>query len=137
VCPVCGGKFKVIGSRKRMLIDGSGAVITLIIRRLRCKKCRGIHHELPDIIVPYKRHCAGTIEKIIAGDTADVNCETSTMRRLRAWWESCRLYFESILASLRAKYGALFSGWPSPKQIVRAVANANLWVHTRPAFLSG
>ena len=40
--------------------DGSTA--TLIIRRLRCRKCGRIHHELPDSIVPYKRYDADAIE---------------------------------------------------------------------------
>jgi len=41
------------------------------------------------------------------------------------------------MASLREKYGEMFSRNPAPKEIIRAVANANLWVHTRSAFLSG
>ena len=127
----------VIGIRKREIINTSGKKETLVIRRLRCKGCRTIHHELPDIVIPYKRHCAETVERIIAGDSGGVCCEDSTLRRIRAWWAACRLYFESVLASLREKYEVVFSEKGAPKEIVRAVANSNLWVHTRSAFLSG
>lgn len=137
-CPICGGSLEVIGSRKRKPIAGGGKVITLIIRRLRCKTCRKIHHELPDIVMPYKRHCTKTIEKIIASEaTEEVICEESTIRRIKAWWAAYRQYFESILTSLGEKYGVIFAANPKPREVVRAVANANLWIHTRSAFLSG
>ena len=63
-CPICVGILKVIGSRGRGQNDSAGNKITLIIRRLRCQSCRKIHHELPDRVIPYKRHCAETVEKI-------------------------------------------------------------------------
>jgi len=127
----------VIGTRKRVIINSDGEKQPLIIRRLRCKECLVIHHELPDIIVPYKRHCSETVEKIVTDNTGGINCEDSTIRRIKAWWTACLLYFKSVLASLREKYGTKFSSDPAPKEIVRAVANANLWVHTRSAFWSG
>jgi len=136
VCPVCGDILIVIGTRERRYIKDDGIKEILIIRRLRCKGCRVIHHELPDILIPYKRHCANTIDSIIVGTPVDVCCEECTITRVKAWWESCRLYFESVMASLRRKYGAVFSENPAPREIVRAVANANLWIHTRSAFLS-
>ena len=109
----------------------------LVIRRLRCRACGIIHHELPSIIMPYKRRSAETYEKVIAGDTAEVYCEISTIRRIRNWWAACQLYFKSIIASLKEKYGAILTEHPAPKEIVRAVVNAHLWVHTRSAFLTG
>ena len=137
MCPVCSEALEVIGSRKRKVIDSDGEKRTLFIRRLRCKACGRMHHELPDIVVPYKRHCTQTIEKIIAGQTGEVYCEEGTIRKIKLWWASCRLYFESVMASLREKYGMEFPERPAPREIVRAVANAHLWVHTRSAFLSG
>jgi len=136
-CPVCGHTVIVIGIRKRKYINDAGDKQTLIIRRLRCKDCLVIHHELPDILIPYKRHCADTIENVISGETDDVYCERHTMQRIMMWWATCKLYFESVLTSLREKYGVVFSSKPAPREIVRAVVNANLWVHTRSACLSG
>ena len=137
MCPVCSGTLKVIGVRKRGVIESGGTKIKIVIRRFRCRECERIHHELPDRVIPYKRHGADTVEKIIAGKTEEVYCEENTVRKIKAWWAACHLYFESVLASLREKYGMVFSERPAPREIVRAVVNANLWVHTRSAFLSG
>jgi len=133
-CPICGEILFVIGTRKRRVKDITGVMLTLIIRRLRCKgECKAIHHELPDMIVPYKRHCVETLEKIVGGEA--VYCEVNTIRRISAWWATCLLYFKSVLASLREKYGTAFSSKPTPREIVRALVNAHLWVHTRSVSL--
>ena len=137
VCSVCSQDLEVIGSRGRKIKDRRGKARELIIRRLRCKSCRIIHHELPDVIIPYKRHCAQTIEKIIGGTVEEVCCEESTIHRIKEWWAKCRVYFASVIMSLKEKYGRVFSERPTPKEIVRAVANAHMWEHTRTAFLSG
>ena len=135
VCPICSGILNVIGTRNRMVIDSGGTPVTVTIRRLRCRgSCGRIHHELPDIMIPYKRHCADTIEKIITGSEDGVDCDGSTIIRIRAWWAAWMLYFKSILASLRIKHGVAVSV-SAPKEIVRAVVNAHLWPHTRSAFL--
>ena len=67
------GELKVIGSRKRKMIDTGGETVRLVVRRLRCvnENCRRIHHELPDVVIPYKMHTAATFEKIIANDFQD------------------------------------------------------------------
>ena len=134
---MCSGLLRAIGSRHRKVINTAGDNETLIIRRLRCKDCQVIHHELPDMVIPYKRHCAETVENIVTGNTNDVCCDDNTIRRIRTWWVACRLYFESVIESLREKYGVVFSASPAPREIVRAVVNAHLWDHTRSAFLSG
>lgn len=134
---MCGGKLNVVGSRKRKVIGSGGEIQTLVIRRLRCRSCECLHHELPDMVIPYKRHCAETVEKIIVGDAGDVCCEESTIRRISKWWAACRQYFASIMTSLREKYGNVFSADPALREMIRAVANAHLWIHTRSAFLSG
>jgi hypothetical protein len=130
-CPICTGILIVIGSRRRGQIDSAGIKEILIIRRLRCLTCRKIHHELPDRVIPYKRHCAETVEKIISGDVDDVCCDFVTESRIRAWWDGVYTYFQGVLASLREKYAAIFSPCPTPREIVRAVVNANYWGHTR------
>jgi hypothetical protein len=132
LCPVCGESLFVIGTRERKYNEDDGTKVILIIRRLRCKSCRVIHHELPDILIPYKRHCAATVEKIVNGDK-NVCCDDGVITRIKKWWASCELYFEGVLTSLREKYGDVFSQYPAPREIVRAVVNANLWVHTHSA----
>jgi hypothetical protein len=135
ICPICASNVIVIGTRERTYIWSYGERHHLIIRRLRCIDCKKIHHELPDLLIPYKRHCAETFEKIVAGDHDGIPCEESTVRRLRSWWESFTQYFESIIISLREKYGIVFSSNPMPKEIVKITVNTNFWVHTRSAFL--
>ena len=65
ICPICGEVLSVRGRRERKIIDSGGEKVKLVIRRLRCERCKRIHHELPDCIVPYKRHCSETIEAVI------------------------------------------------------------------------
>lgn len=136
-CPVCGKLLKVIGTRERKVTEVDGNIKVLIIRRLRCTCCRKIHHELPDILVPYKRHCAETVGKIVGGDAEGVCCEESTIRKIRRWWVTLHIYFQSVLASLEYKFSVRFAEPIKPAEVVRAVANGNLWIHTRSAWASG
>ena len=108
--------------------------VHLMIRRLKCKNCEKIHHELPDIIVPYKRHCAETIENIIGGKDAGAPCEGSTILRIKAWWAAMQLYIKSIMASLKAKYDIELSADKKLPEIVRILANTHLWPRTRSAL---
>jgi len=125
------------GWRHRKVIEEDGGEKILLIHRLFCAKCETIHHELPDIFVPYKRHCATTIENIISGSDNDVCCEESTIRRIRGWWQALYIYFKGVCDALAAKHGIRFADPLQPKETVRAVANAHLWLSTRSACLSG
>ncbi len=156
-CPCCSGKLSAIGSRKRGFIDNLGKNIVLRIRRLHCKVCNSVHHELPDILVPYKRHCSESIESVLTpGQTLCVAADNSTIRRWRIWYAELRRHFlgclNSIVISLsrqtaentacspRSRFQRVIdfvgnaSGWLA--RIVRPVANTNNWIHTRSAFLS-
>ncbi len=157
-CPCCGGALKVVGSRRRGYISDTGERVILVIRRLRCDLCKRIHHELPDILVPYKRHCSQSIEQVIAGEKGlSVVADESTINRWEKWFRALAGYFLGCLISIAARFtkGAVEerselpgsslqriwahvgdgSGWLA--RIVRPVANANYWVQTRSAFLSG
>ncbi|MDR0324739.1 MAG: DUF6431 domain-containing protein [Oscillospiraceae bacterium] len=136
-CPVCAGRLSGYGWRQRILIEAAGITQTLLIHRLQCPVCERIHHELPDIVVPYKRQCAETIINVIDGKLEDVCCDYGMIRRILAWWSALSVYFSGVLSSLWSKFGAVFSEPPRPKEIVRAVANANLWASTRSAQTSG
>lgn len=156
-CPCCSGKLKVIGSRQRVYIDGTGEKNIVIIRRLRCVDCDRIHHELPDILVPYKRHSSITIEAVIE-ENRDLStpADESTIRRWKDWFKAMGNYFSGCLLSVAIHCGKEFveektsrplsklqriwqyvgdaSGWLA--RLVRAVTNSNLFIHTRSAFLS-
>jgi hypothetical protein len=113
--------------RLRKLIANEGLVNGLLIRRLFCAECKRIHHELPDCIVPYKRHCAQTIEDIINVRTDESPCEGGTLRRIWMWWNIMAPYFLNVLKSLAEKYGARFAAPPVFKEIVRSTTNSNNW----------
>lgn len=156
-CPCCGNKLKVIGSRRRKYINSAGDIIILVIRRLRCLNCSKIHHELPDKLVPYKRYGRKSIEAVVGGDTdLTVPADESTIYRWKSWFLQYVNYFIGCLLSIAARYGRRTeedlsclppsplqriwhlvgnsSGWLS--RVVRPIANLNLWIHTRSAFLS-
>ena len=161
LCPVCGNPLKCIGSRYRTCIRENGEKIFILIRRLRCRNqdCRRIHHELPDMLVPYKRHESASIEKIVAlagkpvfSDTSAEDCTFRTwnrwFRRMAGYWHGCLQAISSRVGSAPVEESvsssslplqALFqlvgshSGWLA--RIVRSVVNAGLWVHTRSEWL--
>jgi hypothetical protein len=154
-CPCCTGSLKVVGSRPRKFIDSLGNAHVLIIRRLRCTDCKRIHHELPDILVPYKRYDSESIEAALNGDHGlFVAADESTINRWRNWFKTVVNYHTGCLSSIAIRYGKLSVEVISPlpksalqriwhyvgdaprwlSRIVRPVANSNLWLQTRSAF---
>lgn len=129
-----------------------------MIRRLECAPCSRIHHELPDILVPYKRHSSESIEAAVSADTTlSVAADESTIYRWKQWFLNIANHFAGALFSIAIRYDLESveeeSNFPqSPLQriwqyvgaapywlarVVRPVVNANYWVQTRSAFLSG
>lgn len=153
VCPVCGNPgLKVIGSRKRGVLKGDGAAIFLVIRRLKCSDCKRIHHELPDILVPYKRYSSGVIEAIVDDISDEISCEDSSIYRIKRWFQEVSGYIAGCLGAVAAQRGLELAikscpvsqrikayvgeepGWLV--RVVRTVANTNNWRHTRSAFMT-
>jgi hypothetical protein len=80
-----------------------------------------LHHELPDILVPYKRYGSESIEAVITGkDALTVYGKESV--------ESASHLPKSTLQKIWHHVGDA-PGWLA--RIVRPVVNLNLWVHTR------
>ena len=155
-CPCCKGALKPIGRRKRGCIDDDGDWKYLSIRRLKCVDCERIHHELPDMLVPYRRHVLKSLEAIITGEgKTSVAADESTLKRWQNWFLEKADYLLGCLASITAIYelqepvGGLSSlpqsklhriwryvgdapGWLA--RIVKPIANLNLWPYTRSAF---
>lgn len=154
-CPCCSGGLKVIGSRRRKFVNSAEDTVILVIRRLRCTDCRRVHHELPDILVPYKRYDSRSIEAGLSGDRdLCVGADESTIRRWRGWFRSMAGYLLGCLVSITIRhFGTSVEGVSSLPEsalqrvqryvgdapgwlarVVRPVANSNLWLHTRSAF---
>lgn len=117
--------------------------------------CHRIHHELPDCLVPYKRYESSCIESVVSecSGLSDVAADNATLYRMRVWFNTVLSYFLSSLNSIAIRLGqdtvqepsvpslsahqkiGLYvgntPGWLA--RIVRPIANANLWVHTRLA----
>ena len=126
----------------------------MVIRRLSCAQCNRIHHELPDLLVPYKRHVADSIEAVISGNSQDVAADESTIKKWRLWFHEVAEYFQGCLKSILIRHDAASvenkSDLPKSKlqricqyvgdapgwlaRVVRPIVNLNLWVHTRSAF---
>lgn len=157
-CPCCGMALNVIGSRPRKYFESTGEPSVLIIRRLRCTKCRRIHHELPDILVPYKRYGSASIEAVLSLDTPLVAAvDESTLYRWNKWFLGLLQYWIGCLVSIALRFGIVIeedserlpqsslqelfryvgsaSGWLA--RVVHSVVNANLWLQTRSAWMSG
>ena len=130
-CPVCSEQLTKRSWRLRKLIDNTGNKINLMIRRLYCINCNRVHHALPGCIVPYKRHCTETIEKIINDKETDIPEETRTIQRIKKWWIKVSEYFTSIIDSITEKTGIKFNDPRVFKEIIRAVTNTNNWIFVR------
>jgi hypothetical protein len=156
-CPCCGGSLKVVGSRRRVWYKSSSEKTKLIIRRMYCERCERIHHELPDILVPYKRYDADSIEQVVSeSGPIDIVVDDSTIFRWRRWFSGWSSYAQGCLQSITIRFhlpvdedssdhlqtvlhpiGRFVGhevGWLS--RAVRSIANLNFWVQTRSAFLS-
>jgi len=85
-CPDCQREMMQLGTKRRKVRRADGTWMILLIRRFYCFQCKRVHHELPDIIVPYKRHGAQTIENVInKNEETPVIMEESTIKRIENW----------------------------------------------------
>lgn len=147
-CPCCDGQLEVVGSRRRVWYKSSGDRVKLIIRRLRCEHCERIHHELPDLLVPYKRYDAESIEGAVSEPPrTDIAADESTLRRWKCWFLAWAVYAAGCLQSVATRFNLPVAspsarpqsalqllgrfvgdaaGWLS--RVVRPIANSHLWV---------
>ena len=144
ICPVCNETLTKRSWRARTVIGSGGNKAVYYIRRLYCSRCRRLHHELPDCMVPYKRHCAETIEKAVKApdNKPDVPIDERTHKRMRSWWEIVFPYFLSIIKSINQKLNKPYDKAPAFREIVRGVVNTGHWIFandicTRSEAMSG
>lgn len=104
-CPFCGAPLVVVGSRPRSWYQSSGERAKLIIRRLRCELCARIHHELPDLLVPYKRYDAESIEGVLSEPArTDIAADESTLLRWKLWFLTWVVYAQGCLQSIATRF---------------------------------
>ena len=139
-CPVCGGRLKVRGTCHRRLITKDGAEVYRL-RVMECCSCAKTHRELPDEIVPYKRHSVDMIESISMAEPGNHETITdhSTWRRITLWVIWFRQYAQNILEGLKILAASSRTEFPgelscsSLANSVRIVANSGNWVQHRTA----
>jgi len=108
-CPGCNGSLVVIGSRNRTMLDDDRNRVVFRIRRLHCKPCSRIHHELPDQCVPYKRsHWIAVLASLASNLAVMLSSNSSQTAHERI----------GQVVGVRV-------GWLA--RIVRPVANSNVW----------
>lgn len=148
----------VIGTKNRKAKDHTGHSKTYNIRRLQCTNCNTIHHELPDLLIPYKRYEAECIENVLTNPSNHiVPADESTLSRWLGWFHEFVDYWIGCLTSIMIRnhqgnihldftskgsgtalqrIGRLAgdaNGWLT--RIVRPIVNINFWIHTRSAFI--
>lgn len=107
-----------------------------------------IHHELPDLLVPYKRYDAESLEGVMAEPArTDIAADESTITRWRNWFLAWGVYAQGVLHSLSirfnlpvepsskgsqtvlqtlGRYVGTATGWL--RKVVRSMANSHTWV---------
>lgn len=164
ICPDCGEPLDYHSRVIRPLRDITGKEELYNIRVLKCvnKACPSKYHrELPDIIVPYKRYSAESIENAIGQDETIVAADESTIYRWRKWFNTNATYITMALlgvlitiagnketSSLNIEKQRIDAPvewiktttgrtvrWLS--EIVRILVNSSRWIVNRSAFLSG
>jgi hypothetical protein len=86
-------------------MQSDGTKSRLVIRRTQCESCSRIHHELPDILIPYNHYDAESIEGVLAEpEHANVAADESTLLRWRAWFAAWSVYAQGVLTSLALRF---------------------------------
>ena len=166
ICPNCGQQLVYHCRVNRALRDTTGIKKLYSIRILKCenKTCPATYHrELPDIIIPYRRYDAESIEEAIEHSNSDITVavDQSTIYRWRKWFKRSELYIVMALLSVSAVIGEYtkISSLVNEKQkgsapkekiqsivgrkikwlseAVRILVNASKWKINRSAFLTG
>ena len=109
VCPHCGELLRYRDRRKRLMKWYNGEKKAFSLRRMRCARCRRLHNELPDILVPYKHYAAEIIENVVDDvstpddlSTEDYPCER-TMQRWKDWIRKNTQQIDGYLKSIGSR----------------------------------
>ena len=106
ICPLCKEPLVYRDRRKRILKWYNGEKRWCMLRRLRCRRCRRLHIELPDILTPHKHYATEVIENVVDDvstpddqSTELYPCER-TMQRWKDWIHSNAVQIDGYLKSV-------------------------------------
>ena len=106
VCPQYQSMLKHRDCRQRVMKREGCDKTWIQINRLYCSKCRRLHTELPDCLVPFKHYASEIIEGVLDDvvtsddeDSEDYPCDM-TMSRWKDWFEINRLFIEGYIRNI-------------------------------------
>jgi len=166
LCPICGKPLEYHSWVKRQLKDIADKKVTYNIRVMKCNNIactQKYHRELPDIIIPYRRYDANSIETAIDQENPDVLIapDESTIKRWRAWFKLniMQIMLALISVAIEIEDTVKVSSLENQKQTsrnpletikeivgrsvkwlnetVRILVNSAKWSFNRSAFLTG
>lgn len=145
LCPQCDSPLEYHCRVIRPLKNAAGEKNNYSIRVLKCcnEACpRKYHRELPDIIIPYKRHDAATIEEAIEKEEKDmaVEADFSTVSRWKSWFAKEQTYIMMSLVGVAIALGydvdlTLLMGIPTIQIIKRLVNRGTGWLQEAARIL--
>ena len=118
----------------------SGKEHQIHLRVMECRHCGKTHRELPEGLVPYKRHDLNSLCEIAEATETQHTCETSTWLRIRFWLAWFLWYAQNVLDGLitAGQMSATFSPGHSLRRrtasFVRLVVNSGNWEQHRSAM---
>jgi hypothetical protein len=166
LCPMCGKHLLYHSWVKRKLTDIFDIKNIYNIRVMKCNNeacTQTYHRELPDIIIPYRRYDANSIETAIEHDKSGILIapDESTIKRWQAWFKISMIQIMMALisvavgieedaetSSLATQKRTSTTPLEAIKEIVgrkvrwlneatRILVNFAKWNFNRSAFLSG
>lgn len=102
VCPICGGPLKVHGTCIRKVRQGEHTH-QIHLRVMECRHCGKTHRELPEGLVPYKRHDLNSLCEVLRPQQTQTTCETQLGCCIRFW--PCMVSLVCPKRSGRVDYG--------------------------------
>ena len=126
-CPICGGDLAAYDRKTRKMHTRSNGITVLLLRRLRCRHCKKLHTELPDLLVPYKRYSRESIEDVLAGSRAGEPNDERTRSKIRRWYRQIRSYLDGIWKRIVTQTFASPKKIPSFLEMVTAAVNSGFW----------
>ena len=126
-CPICGGDLAAYDRKTRKMNTRSSGITVLLLRRLRCRHCKKLHTELPDLLVPYKRYSRECIEDVLAQSRAGEPDDERTRSKIRRWYRQIRSYLDGIWKRLVTQTFASPKKIPNFLEMVTAAVNSGFW----------
>ena len=68
ICPKCGSELKYYDSVRRTIKGPNKNKKIILLARFKCSKCKSVHREIPDILIPYKHYSSKIISAIKNGE---------------------------------------------------------------------